>query len=148
MFTKILLATDGSENSLRAAKEAKELALKFNSKVTILYVGQIPIMNLLSYHGTMIKDPILPEDIEKQIEKNAKKSLELTAEIFSDTNLVVEEKFMFGNPEETIMDLAKEENYGIIVMGRRGISGLNKYFLGTVSDRVAHFTPCSLLIVN
>ncbi|MCZ8054719.1 MAG: universal stress protein, partial [Microcystis sp. LE19-12.2C] len=49
---------------------------------------------------------------------------------------------------KTICKVAREENIDLIVIGRRGRSGLGELFLGSVSNYVLHHAPCSVLIVQ
>ena len=53
-----------------------------------------------------------------------------------------------GHPAETICRIAEEDGHDLIVMGSRGLSGIGSFFLGSVSDKVSHHTPCPVLIVH
>jgi nucleotide-binding universal stress UspA family protein len=53
-----------------------------------------------------------------------------------------------GDPGETICTIAQTWNANLIMMGRRGRSGLSEFFLGSVSNYVMHHAPCSVLIVQ
>ena len=63
-------------------------------------------------------------------------------------NLNVSTKLKEGRPTDKIIETAKEGNFDIIVLGRRGIGGVTELLLGSVSDRVADHAPCAVLIVN
>jgi nucleotide-binding universal stress UspA family protein len=55
---------------------------------------------------------------------------------------------IYGHAAKTICKVAREENIDLIVIGRRGRSGLGELFLGSVSNYVLHHAPCSVLIVQ
>jgi nucleotide-binding universal stress UspA family protein len=53
-----------------------------------------------------------------------------------------------GDPADTILDIAGEVDAGLIAVGARGHTGLRRFMLGSVSSKLAHHTPTSLLIVR
>ena len=59
-----------------------------------------------------------------------------------------ESKCEVGHPGSLIRDLAMNWSADLIVMGRRGLSGLQEVFLGSVSNYILHHAPCSVLIVH
>lgn len=54
----------------------------------------------------------------------------------------------FGSPNHVICELAQDLDVDLIVVGRRGRSGLNELFLGSVSNYVLHHAPCSVLTIH
>lgn len=54
----------------------------------------------------------------------------------------------FGDPERAIRDFAEVWNADLIVMGRRGRSGVAEFFLGSVSNYTLHHAPCSVYVVH
>ncbi|HEY9642746.1 MAG TPA: universal stress protein [Coleofasciculaceae cyanobacterium] len=54
----------------------------------------------------------------------------------------------FGDPERAISDFAEAWNADLIVMGRRGRSGIAEFFLGSVSNYTLHHAPCSVYVVH
>jgi nucleotide-binding universal stress UspA family protein len=54
----------------------------------------------------------------------------------------------FGNPAETIIEVAEKGNYDLIIVGSRGLSNVKRFFLGSVSDDVSHHAKSSVLIVR
>jgi nucleotide-binding universal stress UspA family protein len=53
-----------------------------------------------------------------------------------------------GYPAEVIVSLASDEAVDLIVIGNRGMSGVGRFLVGSVSDRVVHHAPCSVLVVK
>jgi nucleotide-binding universal stress UspA family protein len=54
----------------------------------------------------------------------------------------------FGDPERAISDFAEAWNADLIVVGRRGRSGMAEFFLGSVSNYTLHHAPCSVYVVH
>jgi len=127
---KVLVPTDGSTYSLKAAEHAAEIAKKFGSEVQI--------MNVMGPGRTR------PED-----EKVSQEILNRTKEVFDRAGVkVIVREPVYGHPAETICDVAEKEKFDLIVMGSRGLSEIKAYFLGGVSDKVTHHAVCTVLIVR
>lgn len=148
MINKILLAADGSSSSIKAARYALEFAKQTNASVTILNVGPIPIMNLMTYHASMIEPDVLPQQVEERIKEHSEKILRNALEIFKDSPLKVDTHFDYGHPAETIVQYAQDNGYDLIVIGNRGLSEIKSLFLGSVSDKVIHMAHCPVLVVK
>lgn len=149
MFKKILLAVDGSNQSLKAAEYTKNLAALIKpEKITILNVGSVQTIYLMNYHPSMIEPDILPQQVEDRIKEQGEKVLQDALEIFKGANLQIKTQFQYGHPAETIADFAQKENFDLIIVGSRGLSELKGMFLGSVSDRISHLCHCPILIVK
>ncbi len=57
-------------------------------------------------------------------------------------------RIVAGHPAETICRIAEDEKHDLIIMGRRGLSGVSSFFLGSVSDKVTHHAVCPVLVVH
>jgi len=53
-----------------------------------------------------------------------------------------------GDPAEVLADVAEEEGARLIVVGDRGLTGVKRFLLGSVSHKLSHHAPCSVLIVR
>ncbi|WLD91634.1 universal stress protein [Alkalihalobacillus sp. AL-G] len=139
MFTKILLATDGSEHSLRAAEKAAGIAQSnSNSKVTILYVVD----------GDSSKSDVLSAGGKEAIEEKRKKKLHKAEEFFSLDDIAYESKILKGEPGPTIVKFANEKGYDLVVIGSRGLNSFQEMVLGSVSHKVAKRANCPVMIVK
>ena len=149
-INKILLPTDGSKFSIKAAKYASKVAKKHNSKVTLLHVMHL--------HFPDEKKPIEIDDLEsavieieheKEIKERAINIIEKTKKFFIEENIPFDtEYFLFGNIPEIIVNTAKKENFDLIIMGHKGLTGLKHAMLGSVAERVCHIAPCPVLIIR
>lgn len=140
MIKKILVPVDGSPSSRKAIDMALALASKSGAKVTILEVveefGPLP--------GYYEAAPVGVNRV-KWIEEQR---FEKVHELLDQTSVAWDRKVLEGYPAEQICDTAGKENYDLIVIGSRGLSILGRFLIGSVSDRVVHHAPCSVLVVK
>jgi len=129
-LSKILVAVDGSESAEKALKYAVQLAKKHKAKVTLLNVGESKLFGFKPEVAREVGEHILSDAAAKV------KGLKLNTQL------------EFGNPAETIIEVAEKGNYDFIVVGSRGLSSVKRFFLGSVSDDISHHAKCSVLIVR
>jgi len=155
--TQLLLATDGSEPSLEAARLVRDLlnpaAL---ARVTILAV--VPPLDTVPFYGASVGFGVygmygggLSQETQDAVtaaaEQTAQEALQRTvAEL--DTMAPVETTVRRGSPADEIVRCAAENGAGLIVMGSRGWGEMHAVLLGSVSERVLHTAPCPVLIVR
>ena len=84
----------------------------------------------------------------KEFENQGLKLLQILADQAISTGISTEFSQNHGNPGQTICDLAINWQADLIVMGRRGRSGINELILGSVSNYVLHHACCSVLVVQ
>jgi nucleotide-binding universal stress UspA family protein len=137
---KILLATDGSEYSKRAAGFLTCLNLSSEDEIVIFHaVYWIPFLyNTESYYDTFkeIKEEIAPRIIDSALE--ILKSAEARISTF----------ILDGSPEQCIIDVAAKSDADLIVMGARGIKGIESLFIGSVTRSVAIKSPKPVLVTK
>lgn len=149
----ILVAVDASENSDRALDFALGLAEKYNASLLIVNVfdaqaispfatANPEITNSLSIRNT----PDFTRDIRKIHEEILAKKVERAKA--ASTELKISSLAIDGEPAVQIANTAKEGGFDLIVVGHGGASRMSEFFLGSVSERVAHLAPCSVIIVK
>lgn len=144
---KILLATDGSEHSLHAARVLGDLiAGQPEAQVTVLHVAHVPQSFYITDENGNKVTPEVPMDV--MIRRSAEPILRRTLSALGlpEAQSVVE--VQVGDPAEEIVDLARLEGYEMIVMGNRGLSHVKELLMGSVSHKVLHTAPCPVLIVR
>ena len=141
--TKILLATDGSEEAQLASTTAADLAEKTNSELHVLTVGpDYPLYELPEH-------PAEFEDVLRENRRRAKEVLEQQAKRIEESGGTVKETHLLeGRADEEIVELAEEIGAGLIVMGSRGHGRLRRTLLGSVSDAVVRHAHCPVTIVR
>ena len=149
--TRILLATDGSEDAAFAARTALNLANKTGSELHAVYVEEVP--RRLSYS----KSPSLEEMIDPEFEEQMRKHAQAAASQFLEEQVqkikeaggeIAQAHPRFGRPYAEIVHLAEELEAGMVVVGSRGEGGVRRALVGSVSDSVVHHAHCPVLVVR
>ncbi|ACV64551.1 UspA domain protein [Desulfofarcimen acetoxidans DSM 771] len=142
----ILLAVDGSENSLRAAEKTLSLTkLHSDLKFTVIFVAPT-CFDLFPEPG--ICAWINRNELEKDIQSRAAIVSEKVSEIFKAEGLSPQFILGRGNTAETICKTAEEGNFDMIVIGSRGFGDIKSALLGSVSHKVLHCSHCPVLVVK
>ncbi|OPY29805.1 MAG: Universal stress protein [Methanomassiliicoccales archaeon PtaU1.Bin030] len=138
-FKRILIPTDGSENTKAAITQGLELARVMGSEVTALYVvDQASFVNF-PMDATVVS-------IYSLLEKEGKDAVDYVVNEGQKLGVKVTPKVVEGSPAKKIVDEA--ENYDLVVMGTLGRTGISKLLLGSVAERVVRFAPCPVLVVR
>jgi nucleotide-binding universal stress UspA family protein len=143
--TKILLATDGSKEARLAAQAAAELSRDTGSEVHIAYV--LPSPRELRGHHLYSREVM--GSVLEQAEGEARSLLEEQAkQIGASGGKVAETHLERGEPDKEIVRLSEELGVGTIVIGSRGLGGLRRALMGSVSESVVRHAHCPVLIVR
>src|SRR5918997_1526532 len=139
--TKILLATDGSEDAELAARVAADLTKRTAAELHLSHAWRP-----LPYYAY---PSLAPEEYHPPYEEGAKRLLdEQVARIERAGATVTESHLMTGRPAEAIVDLGEEIDAGLIVVGSRGHGPVGRLVMGSVSEGVVHHAPCPVLVVR
>jgi nucleotide-binding universal stress UspA family protein len=142
--TRILLATDGSEQAELAVLRAVELADATDSELHVVHVGVVP-MFLKSYPGTLGYERTLYEQIEEMSRERLRKQ---TWRVKVAGGTVAGAHLRMGQVDLEILALAEELQADLIVMGCRGLGGVRRALMGSVSDSVVRHAHCPVLVVR
>ncbi len=149
---KLLVCIDGSSHGEKALKQALEIAGGCNAdevSVITVYESKYDFPET-----TTDRLPLTHEDLKRfekigEQEREEKRAmLEEAALLFDKENLKVNKLLECGHPAETIARVAAEGNYDMIIIGNRGLGGLKKILLGSVSNAVLQEAKCSVLVVK
>ncbi|NNL58086.1 MAG: universal stress protein [Nitrosopumilus sp.] len=134
----ILVPLDGSKYSEKALLHACDMAKNYQSRLILLYVVEKAIpLNLLDRKEYL---KILREVGNNVLTKGKK----ITTQQGVDSKIVLKE----GNITNEITKLAKKEQCNLIVVGNKGLGATARFFLGSISNKLANNSPCSILIVK
>jgi nucleotide-binding universal stress UspA family protein len=143
--TKILLATDGSEEARQATQAAAELSKNTGSEVHIAYVLPSP-RELRGHH--LYSQEVMRSVLE-QAEGEARSFLEEQAEqLGASGGKVAETHLETGEPDKEIVRLSEDLGVGTIVIGSRGLDGLRRALIGSVSESVVRHAHCPVFVVR
>ena len=140
---KILLATDGSKEAEHAASFATELAKSTSSELHVVLVEELPY----AYDAPAVSSPESGFFVE--VHKRARKQLDAEREkVRSVGGRVAQAHLRVGTAAREIVALAEEIGAGLIVMGSRGLGGVRRALMGSVSLSTVHHAHCSVLVVR
>jgi|Deesub1362A_J573_1020465.scaffolds.fasta_scaffold00105_53 nucleotide-binding universal stress UspA family protein len=154
MWEKILVAFDGSLQAERAVTIAGDLAQKYGSELTIINVYDERIyeeinrkLPKIAYESNVEKSSMRPID---EFIRDAEKIAESGAEILKNMKVDVKVNTVgrLGDPAKEIVEYAKEGNFQLIIVGYRGITGVKRYLMGSVSRKVVEHSPCCTLVTK
>jgi nucleotide-binding universal stress UspA family protein len=142
---RYVVATDGSEPSLRAARFLERHSCPGpEDELFVIYVFPLP-SDPECYEGVVS----LPTQAgDERVVSAARPILAKTMEVFSDTESRINEVVLVGNPAKEIVEFAMNMGVELIVAGTRGHSPVKERYLGSVSSALAHRALCSVLIVR
>jgi nucleotide-binding universal stress UspA family protein len=144
MFSRILVAVDGSLFSERALKCAVDLAKKYSAKLIIVHV----VLRRF-YAVTPSEAGVLAATVfAKEMEAEGKEIISKAEAYAKSQGADYECKLLQGVAAEEIEKTAASENVDLIVVGSRGLTEVRAFLLGSVSDKVSHHAKCSTLIVK
>ena len=143
--TKILLATDGSEEARLAAQAAAELSKDTGSEVHVVYVLPSPT-ELRGHH--LYSEEVMRSVLE-QAEGEARSFLEEQArQVGASGGEVTETHLKAGQPDKEIVRLSEELGVGTIVIGSRGLGAISRALMGSVSESVIRHAHCPVFVVR
>jgi len=136
-FRKLLIATDGSQYSEGAVREAISLAKRCGS---VLYIISA-LETVTDYEGISV------QRVEEMQEAEIRKHLEAVKENASKEGVPCWLIIAHGDPRAAIVEEAEKRSADLIIMGRRGLKGVAKAMMGAVASRVIGSAPCNVLVV-
>lgn len=155
MVNKILVPIDGSEEADVALRKALEIAKDENAKVTIMHVIERRPIPMVPYpyaaypyararimgrsgYGIPSGYPIWANRFDEQLDEHTVEMFKEVKEKIEEIAPDIEKDILIqpGKPSETILDVAKENDYDLIVMGATGLGDIGRFLLGSVSSRV------------
>lgn len=144
--TRILLATDGSPDAELANSTAADLATATNSELHVVTVVRTP-------DPAYITDMNLGANYEKlmqSIRYEAQERLDAEVKKVEDAGAKVQEGHVRvgESREQEIVDLSDKLGIGLIVMGSRGLGGMKRALMGSVSDGVVRNAHCPVMVVR
>lgn len=138
MYNLLLVPIDGSENSMRAAKHAIDLAAKFNSKLIALHVVDMRVVK--AYEGS--------SQVLAQLKRLGEQYLKDVTEMAGEANVKIGTILRNGLPSEIIVEEAERRGVDLIVMGTRGLTGAKRVILGSTAEQVIRWAECSVLVIK
>jgi len=142
---QILVPTDFSEYSVKALKEAIDIARQHGGTIHLLHVISIVQQCAVDY----CLDSTVITELEKQSTERAKNMMaEELSKIPESKEVAIVTEVKKGTPYDEILKNQKENNIDLIVIASHGTTGLLHYFLGSVAEKVVKNAQCSILLIR
>ncbi|SOC23424.1 nucleotide-binding universal stress UspA family protein [Ureibacillus xyleni] len=138
MYKHILLAADGSENAIRAAKEAVKVATCNDALIEVVYVAD----------HEKSKSDVLHSSSSEALDLQRRKKIAPIEQLLRESNVSYKIKILRGTPGPEIVRYANEQQVDLVVIGSRGLNSLQEMVLGSVSHKVMKRVNCPALIVK
>ena len=131
--TKILLATDGSKEASLAARTAVDLAHKTGSELHVTFVLPTQDVPHTPGYDEQMGQRLLEEQVRRVEEAGGS---------------VAGAHFKTGRPDQEVVAVGDDIGAGLIVLGSRGLGGVRRALMGSVSDSVVRHASCPVLVVR
>jgi nucleotide-binding universal stress UspA family protein len=139
-MSEIVVGTDGSQGAEAAMEKVIELVR--GRGATTHLVCAYPGRSTLERLGISARqEPVDMRGVAADVLARAEHR-------FGEAGFGVEKHAREGDPAQTIIDVANEQNADLIVVGAHGTTGLRRFMLGSVAGKLSHHAPSSLLIVR
>ena len=138
---KILIPTDGSDYSIRAAEYGLSLAKMLGAEIMAVYVIDMVALD-------QVARATQREDVERELKQDGQRYVDYILRLAKEQGV----KFSFllarGRPFEQIVHIAKGMGIDLIVMGTYGRRGTERILIGSVAERVIEYSSCPVLVVK
>jgi len=138
---KILIATDGSDYSMRAAELGISAAKLLGAEITVVYVIDTVVLDQIARAAER-------DDAEKELKQDGQRYVKYIVALAEKEGLKVASLVTKGRPFEQIVHLAKGLGANLIVKGTYGRRGAERILIGSVAERVIEYASCPVLIVR
>lgn len=138
MYERILLPTDGSRGNDRAVRQAIDLAAETGAELHVLFVVEdVPYVPEMADEG-----------VETRLREVGETAIDEIRERADEADVEIRTAIEQGTPHRAIVEYADAEGVDLIVMGTHGRSGLDRYLLGSVTERVVRTAETPVLTVR
>jgi len=139
---KILVPVDGSESSNEALSYAIDLTMRYSARITLVHVAPYPTIftGVTTTTTTVLTDSMLVQ--------NGNQILSDCLRVVEKIGVQANTQLLRGHPGMNIVQYAKDKAFDLIVMGNRGLSGISRFVMGSVSHYVVDHAQCPVTIVK
>ena len=140
---KILTAMDGTKHSWSTLDKAIAYSKALDAELTVIgIVENEPLFITSAPYNSIV------ENYKESMVKVATDVLENAKKYCSEKGVKVETKLEYGAPAEVICSTADDGGFDLLVVGHSGAGRLEEFFLGSISNKIAHCVKTNVLIVK
>jgi nucleotide-binding universal stress UspA family protein len=144
----ILLAIDGSDSATEALRFLTEFPLPENTRVTLITVVDRDVFELEAAKQLGEQELQILHDTEGAVKDEGRQLLEREAKQLRALGIETVLELRIGDPAEEILHAAQELSADLVVVGSKGMTSIERFLIGSVSDRILKHAPCSVLIAR
>ncbi len=138
---KILIPTDGSEYSIRAAELGLSMAKMLSAEVMVVYVIDTVVLDQVARLTQR-------EDAERELRQDGERYIGYVQSLARKEGVKAASMIARGRPFEEIVHIAKGLDMDLIVMGTYGRRGAERILIGSEAQRVIEYATCPVLVVK
>jgi nucleotide-binding universal stress UspA family protein len=138
MFSKIVVAVDGSPASEKALAAAVDLAAHYQAELTALGVESPEVVGMV--------DEV--DELRQSAEEHFRRILAASAEYARGRGVALRSVVIRGHAADGIVRYTESQKVSLVVLGQHGHSRIARFFLGSTTDRVSEHSPCTVMIVK
>ena len=138
---KIIVPTDGSEHSIRAAEYGINIAKALGAQILVVFVIDDVVLDQVAKITER-------EAAERALNADGKGYVNYVQDLAEKAGVASSSLIEHGRPFERIVHLAKDLNVDLIVMGTYGRRGAERILIGSVAERVIEYASCPVLVIK
>jgi nucleotide-binding universal stress UspA family protein len=144
-YKRIIVGTDGSPSATEAVRHAARLAASFGAVLEIVTAYLPPDPRQIA---RWIQEA--PRDVAPLFSgtATAEQVIEKATEVATAEGATAEARFEEGDPAELLISAAERSSADLVIVGNKGMTGVKRFLLGSVPNKVTHHAPCDVLIVQ
>ncbi|SIR83927.1 Nucleotide-binding universal stress protein, UspA family [Haladaptatus litoreus] len=138
MYERILLPTDGSDAADRAIEQALNLAETYDARLYVISIVD----------QTAIPPDVRADILYEELQEEGERAVDDIEQKARDAGIDVRTSIPRGTPYRAILDFADDHDVDLIVMGTHGRRGIDRYLLGSVTEKVVRLSERPVLTVR
>ena len=140
---KVLIAVDGSENSLRAVRHLISEKDVYREPLSVVLINvQAPVVS------GAVKTFLSQDQIENYYREEGETAVAKARDLLAAAGMLAEHRILVGDVAQTIVRIAKEQGCAQIVMGTRGLGTVSGMLLGSVATKVIHLADVPVVLLK
>jgi nucleotide-binding universal stress UspA family protein len=148
MYEVIVVGTDGSETAAVAVRHATEIAKLSGATLHIVVAYKLVATTQVAMATTLTSWPDDLDQVNESIASESELTCSRAATEARREGIEVNTHTRPGEAADVLVAIAEELDADLLVIGNRGMTGVRRFVLGSVPNKISHHCPCSLLIVE
>lgn len=148
MYQNIVVGIDGSETAAIALQHALALAKAGGGTLHVVNAYQNVSLGMAAMASGTGGASVDLDLLNNGMQQHGDTVCAAAADAATAEGVTVKTHVVCSDPADALVDVATAVAADLLVVGNRGMSGMKRFMLGSVPNRISHHSPCSLLIVN